>query len=102
MASNGFVPSGDVDRVRTRLRARFGQSVSEHAIDAATAAAFARYRSATVNNFVALLAERVATTQLQRAAQAPSARDITDKRRARTSVGAVRGLDEPRMLGGAA
>jgi hypothetical protein len=78
MVSDSFVLSGDIERVCQRLRARFGPSVSDHAIDTATAAAFARYRSARVKSFVALLAERDARRRLTGFKSAPAAREIAD------------------------
>ena len=102
MASDCFVLSGVIERVGQRLRARFGASVSDHAIDSAAAAAFARYRSARVTSFVALLAERDARRRLTGSTPARNGRDMADLPRARGPAVADRGLDEPTLVVGAA
>jgi hypothetical protein len=102
MALDDFVSAGDVDRVRTRLRARFGAAVSDRVIDEVTVAAFAGYESAKVDKFVALLAERDATRRLTALIPAPVGRGIADMQSARARVAAERGLGEPAALGGAA
>jgi hypothetical protein len=70
-----------------RIRARFGPSVSDGAIRHAVVAAFARYRSAKVTNFVALLAERAATTQLMHLASTPAEHVDADGLSVRGRVG---------------
>jgi hypothetical protein len=70
-----------------RLRARFGPSVSDSAIRQAVVGGFARYRSAKVTSFVALLAERAATTQLAHLAPTPVEHDDADVLSVRGRVG---------------